>query len=206
MTTTINLPMDVAREIAKYNDQTQEIEKLKEALAEEKTKTDKYAEYLFTVLDGESQRETHFCDVCGFQCSWYHSTSCDRDGCGKDLDPNGDYHPGLTVCDGCTDEYFADLGVDYEPMCLDCYNGETKIPRIRRLTDAYERRRAKERKKILEREIKILKRVIPTCSKDQTSHFIAKRKMRWYDYGIRFCAPLRERESWEGKRENPKDY
>ena len=40
-TSKINLPMDVAREISKYNDQTQEIEKLTAELANEKTTIEK---------------------------------------------------------------------------------------------------------------------------------------------------------------------
>ena len=45
---TINLPMDVAREIAKYNDQTQEIERLKTAFGEERTRYTALAKKLAT--------------------------------------------------------------------------------------------------------------------------------------------------------------
>jgi len=200
--TTINLPMDVAREISKYNDHSKEIERLKEALAEQKTKTYEYAEYLFTVLEGEPSMETHFCDVCGFQCSWYHSTDCDSADCGKDICPK--YGQPLTVCDGCTDEYFK-LSVDYEPMCLDCYNGETKIPRIRRLTNAYSERRTRKKKEALERKLKKAKRIISSFSEDQALHYVA---MTDALQGVYFCAPLMSPRSEFDPRPpmNPKDH
>ena len=148
----VNLPSEVAEQIAKFNDQTQVIERLKAELTEQKSKTSKYAEYLFTVLDGEPAYDTHFCGVCGFQCSWDDSTHCTGRNCGKDIDPGSGCGKNLSVCDGCFDNYFAELGYhfgdDYEPICLDCYRGETKIPRIDRLTDAYAKREKRKRKKI----------------------------------------------------------
>ena len=67
----VNLPMDVAREISKYNDQTSVIDKLKAELADQKAKTNKYAEYLFRALDIDDELmyqdddvHIYHCDVC----------------------------------------------------------------------------------------------------------------------------------------------
>ena len=203
---TINIPHEVAEQIAQFNNQTQVIERLKAELAEQKSKTSKYAEYLFTVLDGEPAWETNFCDVCGIQCSYGELEYCSSRNCGRDLDPI--HGKNLSVCEDCAVEYFAVLGDDVDPMCWDCYNGETKIPRIDRLTDAYAKREKRKRKEILDRKIEILKRIIPTCSEEQVSHYAAKKNGRWFLYGIGSCAPLMERTSWEIQyiSSNPKDY
>jgi len=154
----VNLSMDVAREISKYNDQTSVIEKLKAELADHKAKTDKYAEYLFTMLDTDDQLmyyddDDHIypCDVCAAAYHVDELVFCCGINCGKDIDP--EVGRKLKLCDVCSGEYlnrspiftegdgyFEDdmnnEGPDYR-MCSDCHSGETKIPRIHRLTDAY---------------------------------------------------------------------
>ena len=158
----VNLPMDVAREISKYNDQTSVIEKLKAELADQKAKTYAYAEYLFRALDEddmfmqEEQNDDDYlfyyhCDLCACAVDMEDLVFCCGINCGKDIDP--EVGRKLKLCDDCSEEYlntspnftegdgyFEDQmngeGPDYR-MCSDCHSGETKIPRIHRLTDAY---------------------------------------------------------------------
>ena len=154
-----NLPMDVAREISKYNDQTSVIEKLKAELADQKTKTNGYTNYLFRLLDSEDQfmmqdcdDDLYHCDVCACACDPIDDlVFCCGINCGTDIDP--EVGRKLKLCNECSreylntsptftegDGYFEDdmngEGPDYR-MCSDCHSGETKIPRIHRLTDAY---------------------------------------------------------------------
>ena len=150
----VNLPMDVAREISKYNDQTSVIEKLKAELADQKAKTNKYAEYLFTILDEEEHPDTirgvMHCDVCACTVYCEDLVLCIGNNCGKDIDPEVGRR--LKLCEYCAveylntspiftegDGYFEDDMNGEGPflMCSDCHSGETKIPRIHRLTDAY---------------------------------------------------------------------
>jgi len=153
----VNLSMDVAREISKYNDQTSVIEKLKAELADHKAKTDKYAEYLFTMLDTDDQLmyyddDDHIypCDVCAAAYHVDELVFCCGINCGKDIDP--EVGRKLKLCEHCSieylnssptftegDGYFEDYMNGEGPflMCSDCHSGETKIPRIHRLTDAY---------------------------------------------------------------------
>jgi hypothetical protein len=154
--------MDVAREISKYNDQTSMIEKMKAELADQKAKTYAYAEYLFRALDEddmfmqEEQNDDDYlfyyhCDVCACAVAMEDLVFCCGINCGKDIDP--EVGRKLKLCDECSGEYlnrspiftegdgyFEDdidgEGPDYR-MCSDCHSGETKIPRIHRLTDAY---------------------------------------------------------------------
>ncbi len=158
----VNLPMDVAREISKYNDQTSVIEKLKAELADQKAKTYAYAEYLFRALDEddmfmqEEQNDDDYlfyyhCDVCACAVDKEDLVFCCGINCGKDIDPevgrklklcnecSGEYlnrTPNFTEGDGYFEDEMNDEGPDYR-MCSDCHSGETKIPRIHRLTDAY---------------------------------------------------------------------
>ena len=158
----VNLPIDVAREISKYNDQTSVIEKLKAELADQKAKTDKYAEYLFRALDEddmfmkEEEKDDsclffYHCDVCAIAVDREDLVFCCGINCGKDIDPkvgrklklcnecSGEYlniTPNFTEGDGYFEDEMNDEGPDYM-MCSDCHSGETKIPRIHRLTDAY---------------------------------------------------------------------
>ena len=154
----VNLPMDVAREISKYNDQTSVIDKLKAELADQKAKTNKYAEYLFRALDIDDELmyqdddvHIYHCDVCGAGVGFHDLVFCCGINCGKDIDP--EVGRKLKLCNECSGEYLNttpnftegdvyfedemnDEGPDYR-MCSDCHSGETKIPRIHRLTDAY---------------------------------------------------------------------
>lgn len=161
----VNLPMDVAREISKYNDQTSVIEKLKAELADQKAKTYAYAEYLFRALsaddlcmhddqifDGQlALLQAYHCDVCASAVDKEDLVFCCGINCGKDIDPevgrklklcddcSGEYlntSPNFTEGDGYFEDDMNDEGPDYR-MCSDCHSGETKIPRIHRLTDAY---------------------------------------------------------------------
>jgi hypothetical protein len=150
----VNLPMDVAREISKYNDQTSVIEKLKAELADQKAKTNKYAEYLFTILDEEEHPDTirgvMHCDVCACTVYCEDLVLCIGNNCGKDIDP--EVGRKLKLCEYCAEEYLNTSPIFTEGdgyfeddmngegpflMCSDCHSGETKIPRIHRLTDAY---------------------------------------------------------------------
>lgn len=158
----VNLPIDVAREISTYNDQTSVIEKLKAELADQKAKTDKYAEYLFRALgdddlcmhddqmfDGRIPLlQAYHCDVCASAVNKEDLVFCCGINCGKDIDP--EVGRKLKLCDDCSEEYlnrtpiftegdgyFEDIEDGDYRMCSDCHSGETKIPRIHRLTDAY---------------------------------------------------------------------
>ena len=146
---TINLPMDVAREIAKYNDQTQEIEKLTAELAKEKTTIEKlkvenekakiYKEVVFTMRDTFfdifpcSSAGAGICDVCGYIAKPDYLTDCDACGCGEGVANDGTT---LCVCENCRPDcmtFDEELG---EYFCYDCMNKEAActglkyIPRI----------------------------------------------------------------------------
>lgn len=138
---TINLPMDVAREIAKYNDQTQEIEKLTAELAKEKTTIEKlkaelekakiYKEAVFTMRESffDTIKCCHagICDVCSIITYPDDLTYCDADGCGG-LDT-------LCVCENCREDHMTFDEEVENFLCNDCNLGTKLIPRIDRFLD-----------------------------------------------------------------------
>ena len=124
----INLPMDIAREIAKFNDQTPVIEKLKTELEKVKAKAKIYKEAVFTMRETlASLMNAGICDVCSCITNSDVLTDCDACGCGDSFDDNK-----LCVCENCRPYYMTfdeELGLYF---CNDCMKKEA-VPRITRL-------------------------------------------------------------------------